>query len=322
MASQVFPIFVGSGRSGTTVFRNIFDGHPDLAMTHEAHFIAPMAQRRKVYESGGFDRDHFVADLYTNSNFVRQGLDRNTVAARLEAGNVRTFADAVRAVFALYAAERGKTLYGDKTPGYVNHLELLGAVFPEAKFVHIIRDGRDVALGYLDRDEWGPSTIGEAAMYWRSRVARGREAGRALGSDRYVEVRYEDLVDDPDKTIRLVCDFLGLEFHDEMLRFHERGQEFISVSNTPDAFGGLAKPITKGMRNWRTQMAPGDVELFEAIAGDLLDALGYDRGTTVASVASRAKAAAANLGWQAKRLQARAQPLARRLMQRVRSMRR
>ncbi len=308
--SPVFPLFIGSGRSGTTLLRNIFDSHPELAVTHEAHFVAPMAQRRSRYEDQGrLDRSAFVADLYKNKNFVRQGLDRADVETRLAAHPVRGFADAVRAVFALYAEREGKRLYGDKTPGYVNHIGLIAGLFPEVRFVHIIRDGRNVALGYLDRPEWGPSTVAEAALYWRSRVMRGRTAGARLGARRYHEVRYEALVDDPEGTTRDVCQFLGLDFHDAMLRFHERGEDFIATSNTPEAFGGLAMPVTKGMRNWHLQMSEGDVELFESIAGRLLGSLGYETRTEGVAPSVKVKAALAGLGWQVKRLEAKTQPL-------------
>lgn len=317
MTGSVLPFFVGSGRSGTTLFRNIFDAHPELAMTHEAHFVAAMAQHQGRYENNGFDRGAFVDDLYRNTNFVRQGLDRGDVERRLADDQVGSFADAVRSVFGLYADERGKTLFGDKTPGYVNHIDLLSSVFPEARFVHVIRDGRDVALGYLDRDEWGPSTVGHAALYWRSRVSRGQESGHRLGPERYLEARYEDLVDDPEATVRRVCDFLGLDFHDSMLRFHESGAEFIASSNTPDAFGGLAKPITKGMRDWRTQMLPQDIALFEAVAGELLGSLGYQRTTDAPAPGVRVRAALAAGGWQAKRLEAALGPVMRKIRRRI-----
>lgn len=225
-------------------------------------------------------------------------------------------------MFGLYADDHGKELYGDKTPGYVNHIEMLAALFPEARFVHIIRDGRDVALGYLDRDEWGPATVAEAALYWRSRVSRGRGGGHQLGADRYAEVRYEDLVDDPGDITRRVCDFLGLDYYPEMLRFHERGADFIAAANTPEAFTGLAQPITKGMRDWRIEMPASDVAMFEAIAGDLLAELGYETSSAAPSLSLRARAYWANLAWQAKRLEARVQPVikrARRTLQGVRS---
>ena len=319
--NHVFPIFVGSGRSGTTLFRNVFDSHPELAMTHEAHFIAPLARRGSRYAtSAGFDVDGFVADLYANSNFRRQGLEETEVRARLAAEPSGTVADAIRSVMATYAAKEGKPLYGDKTPGYVIHLDVLAETFPEARFVHIIRDGRDVAMAYLDRDEWGPSSMGDAAHYWRSRVSRGRRAGKALGA-RYREVRYEDMVDDPEAVTRDLCDFLGLTFDPSMLRFHEKGASFIAESNTPEAFQNLAKPITKGMRDWRIQMAPDDVALFEGIAGDLLDELGYEVTGVSMSPAMRGRLAYTAAAWQGKRVTSRLEPMWRKAQSRLQKAR-
>ena len=282
-------------------------------MAHEAHFVLALALKRKRYEREGFDSEAFVADLCANPNFMRQGLSADAVAGALETANPSAFTDAVRAVFAEYAAQHGKSRYGDKTPGYVTHIGLLGELFPETRFVHIIRDARDVAMAYLDRDEWGPSTLADAALYWRSRVGRGRAAGRLLGASRYREVRYEEMVDDPEKTTRALCTFLDLEFHPAMLEFHRRGEDFASTTRHPDAFRGLAQPITKGMRDWRTQMAPDDIALVEAITGDLLAELGYEVTGTGAGVRLSASVAVARASWQAKRLGARLRPTIRKV---------
>jgi len=307
-----FVFFVGSGRSGTTLYRNIFDCHRELAMTHEAHFVAPMVKQRKRYEDdGSVAVDRLVDDLYGDPNFRRQGLDRQVVVAALAAATLRTVPDAVRAVFAAYAAEHGKTRYGDKTPGYVTSIKLLADAFPESRFVHIIRDGRDVALGYLDREEWGPSTLPDAAFYWASRVGRGRAAGRRLGPGRYLESRYEDLVADPEGVTHRLCDFLDLGYEDQMMRYHEQGARFIAGTKDPHAFGGLAKPITKGMRDWRTEMAPADVIRFEVIAGGLLGELGYELTGVPASNAVRLEVAKARVGWERQRLLTRIEPLAK-----------
>ncbi len=308
--NRVFPIFVGSGRSGTTLFRNIFDAHPELAMSHEAHFIAPMAKRRTAYEpASGFAIEAFVADLYANPNFRRLELDEAVVREALGADRPLTTADAIRSVMASYADRESKPLYGDKTPGYVIHLELLGTVFPEAKFVHIIRDGRDVALAYVDRDEWGPSSVADAAHNWKSRVGRGRKAGTRLGPERYREVRYEDMVEDPEAMTQQLCAFLGLEFDPAMLRYHEKAEAFIASTHDPAAFGNLAKPITKGIRDWRRQMGPDDVALCEAIAGDLLADLGYEVTGVRATPAVRMRAASAATAWQGKRVVSRVLPV-------------
>jgi hypothetical protein len=316
--NEVFPFVVGSGRSGTTLLRNVFDAHSELAMCHEAHFIAPFVQHRSAYErKGRFDADAFVTDLYRSPNFRRQDIDEAAIRAAMAESPPSDIVEAVRVVMAVYATAAGKRLYGDKTPGYVTDLELLGAAFPEARFIHVIRDGRDVALAYLDRDEWGPSSLGDAAHYWRSRVTRGRAAGRALGPDRYREVRYEDMVDDPERVTRDLCTFLGLEFEDAMMLSHERGREFIAGTKDPGAFVNLARPITKGMREWRTQMDPDDVVLYETIAGDLLTELGYETTGVAASVATRTRAVVSALGWHGKRVTARVQPYLRRAWARL-----
>ena len=312
-----FALFVGSGRSGTTLYRNIFDSHHELAMTHEAHFVAPMLRNRRRYEGTGFDRARFLDDLYADPNFRRQGLERSAVEAAMDESAPTTTADAIRTVFSAYAAKEGKRRYGDKTPGYVTGIGLLAEAFPESRFVHVIRDGRDVALGYLDRDEWGPDTLPDAAFYWASRVGRGRAAGAALGPARYVESRYEDLVADPEAEVRRLCRFLDLDYGDEMLRYHERGAAFIASTKDPQAFGGLARPVTRGMRDWRTEMQPDDVLRFEAIAGGLLADLGYELTGVPTPTSVKVEVARARLGWERQRIASRLQPVTARVRRRA-----
>lgn len=303
MTEPVFPQFVGCGRSGTTLLRNIFDSHSALAMTHESHFIGPMARVRKRYETGsGFDVDAFVTDLYRDANFVRQGLGVDTVRSALGSARPDNYAAAVRAVFAAYAASSGKRLYGDKTPGSVTQIDLLAELFPEARFVHIIRDGRAVALSYLERPEWGPGTMSEAAHHWKNRVERGRAAGRTLGPERYMEVRYEDIVTTPEIVARQVCEFLGLEFEEAMLQYHEKSAEFIANTKDPGAFKNLSKPITAGLRDWEDEISGSDQQLFEAIAGDLLTELGYSLSAPSPGISTRFRVVVAAAAWKWKRL--------------------
>jgi hypothetical protein len=281
---------------------------------HEGHFIGAMARIRRRYETdAGFATDLFVEDLYRNDNFLRQGVDRAEVEARLADVPPSSLAGAIRVVLECYAAANAKRYYGDKTPGYVTQIDELAGMFPDAKFIHIIRDGRDVAMSYLAREEWGPATMGEAALYWRSRVGRGRAAGRHLGADRYREVRYEDMVEDPEETTQILCRFLGLEYDVAMMEYHHRGKEFAASTKHPDAFSGLAQPVTKGMRDWSTEMSPDDVALFETIAGDLLADLGYDVTGVAGGPELRMRAAAASAAWQAKRAGSRVAPAMRRL---------
>ena len=168
----------------------------------------------------------------------------------------------------------GKAFYGDKTPLYISFMEPIAGVLPEARFVHLVRDGRDVVLAYLERDK-GPATVAEGAFHWRLRVNRGHRSGQVLGPDRYREFHYEDLIEDPEATVRAICEWLGLEFQEEMLDYQGTAEKFLAEAKNPADHQHLTLAPTKGLVDWRRSMSSDDVALFEAIAGDTLEAVGY-----------------------------------------------
>ena len=185
----------------------------------------------------------------------------------------------------MYAESRGKALYGDKTPLYISFMEPIAGLLPEARFVHLVRDGRDVVLAYLERDK-GPATVAEGAFHWRLRVNRGHRSGQVLGPDRYREFHYEDLIEDPESTVRAICDWLGLDFHEEMLDYQGTAEKFLAEAKNPADHQHLTLAPTKGLVDWRRSMSSHDVALFEAIAGDTLEAVGYQcvSSTKISSV--------------------------------------
>ncbi len=303
MANSVFPMLVGCGRSGTTLVRNVLNTHPDLAITHEAHFVGPLARERHRFESdSGLLTEPFLNAIYSDPNFVRQDVDRKQLAASMNRERPSDYADAVRRVFETYAAGQKKSLYGDKTPGSVSHMKLLGRLFPESRFIHIIRDGRAVALSYMERPEWGPNTAAEAAHHWVSRVRKGRQAADYLGPGRYLEVRYEEMVADPESVTRAMCVFLGLEYDEQMLSYEESSAQLIAASKTPGAFVNLAKPVTSGLRDWTIEMKDFDRSIFEGIAGRLLEDLGYPVDSAGPNMGTRLRMATATVSWHSKRL--------------------
>lgn len=297
-----FPFFVGCGRSGTTLVRAMFDSHPDMAVVYESFFVSRLLRSRARYEGPeGFAADRFAADLAAHFAFETLGMSEPEVADALAPPPADT-AGAIRRVYGRYAEGQGKERYADKTPMYVQVIPTLAAGLPEARFVHIIRDGRDVALGYMHAP-WGPMRLADASLYWKRNVDRGRTAGARLGPQRYREVRYEQLIDEPEPVLRELCDFLELAFDPAMLRYYERSNEVLSTINNPQYHRGLSMPITKGMRDWRAQMGEGDVAVFEALAGDTLAAAGYERRhdppagrVRVAAAMGRGRVEAARLG--------------------------
>ena len=288
----VFPFFVGCGRSGTTLLRAMFDAHRDVAVPDEVAFIIRYARPHYALQYGWprrFDAARCTDLIVGDSSFRRWPITEPEARAALADAIPTSFADTIRQLYALAAARRGKSRYADKTPMHVLHLRRLGRLFPEARFVHVVRDGRDVAMSYRSVG-WGPTTVEDAAVRWRRSVLRGRSEGERLGAGRYREVRYEDLVRDPERVLRELCGFLDLEWDDGVLHHHERAADVIAATRFPDAHRRLLLPPTPGLRDWRREMATDDVARFEAVAGGLLDELGYGRSAPRPSVPRRATA--------------------------------
>ncbi len=275
-AQPIFPFFVGCARSGTTLLRAIFDSHDELAIPDETpYFTHTLTRQRKYSRHNGFEAGRFLEDLFAHPWFPRLEVPQEAVRTAVLTNPPDTYAEAVRRIFALYAQREGKPRYGDKTPRNVTKVEAIARTFPEARFVHIIRDGRNVALSMLEMP-WGPRSIVEAARTWKQAVVHGRRAGRVLGTSRYREVQYEQLLEEPEEQVRPLCQFMDLPFHPMMLRYFERAEQIIAPS--PSTRGRVALPPTKGLRDWRTQMTKGDLEKFELIAWRELEELGYERG--------------------------------------------
>jgi hypothetical protein len=272
-----FPFLVGSERSGTTLFRLMLDAHPDMAVPPESYFIIDLYRKRRSYERRDrpYDTIALANDLAGSRWFRAWGMPPRELATAMRREDNVDFAEAIRKVYRGYARMHGKSRYGDKTPAYVQHIGTLARVFADARFVHLIRDGRNVAMS-LTEVNWGPGDLLEGALQWRERVLRGRRSGGELGAHRYLEVRYERLVSEPEPVLREVSEFLELPFDDAMLRHSETAAE--RIPGRPDGLHRRAAtaPVTD-VRDWRRDMPREDLESIEAIAGDLLDELGYER---------------------------------------------
>jgi hypothetical protein len=267
------PLFVlGVSRSGTTMLRVILDRSRGIAIPDETFFVPQLAHRHR----GIVDPTELVEDLRRLPRLAAWEIGADDLAARLRPG--MTISQALDAVFSAYAAKHDKPRWGEKTPMYMRHLGLIDRLFPDAQYVHLIRDGRDAALAFLDMPEgvvtrtWAhPRSPAGFACEWRTEVVRARGLGRRVGSSRYLEIRYEDLVADTEAVVRSVCSFAGLSFDPEMLDYAGA----VDVSAKPH-HQRLLQPPTRGVRDWRTQMSRDDALAFEAIAGDLLAELGYE----------------------------------------------
>ncbi len=212
------PLFIGAcPRSGTTLLRLMLDNHPDMAVPQETNFVRPLWWRRVR-----------LGDLRDRENRRRVGewifTDRDCRGGRLRAGKVarkeaiRRVADApptvggiVQACFELYAETHGKPRWGDKRPAYSGFIPALFEMFPDAQYVNVVRDPRSASASQIPMG-WDPPEVAfpAAVARWEASIARTDGFARALRPDQLLDVRYEDLVSDPRRTLERVCAFAGL----------------------------------------------------------------------------------------------------------------
>ena len=288
------PFVVGVGRSGTTLLRLMLDAHPEMAIPPETHFIPAFIQRSgQPWFNAARAASAIVEDPHRRwDDFA---LEPGDLLARMKAIESFNTSDAVRAFYDLYAERQGKPRWGDKTPDYVKRMRRIKRTLPEAHFIHVIRDGRDVALStnkrIVQRGHRDPIPAGIAARRWRSRILKARGDSPYVGD--YLEVRYEDLVTDTEPTLRRVCEFVELEFDPAMLRYHERAEQRLSemARAMPARDGRPAReagerlkahqmatkpPSPDRISVWREEMEDDYRGLYEQFAGDLLAELGYE----------------------------------------------
>ena len=283
------PMIVGCGRSGTTLLRLMLDSHPALAIPPETGFL----ERATEFANATPTRDEFVSILThyppQAPTWADFGIEADRFRAALDRMEPFDIAEGYRTFYRLYATQHDKPRYGDKTPMYCRYMLAIAALLPEAHFIHVIRDGRDVALSL--RDTWfspGPD-IEARARYWRDWVSIACEEGRHC--PHYLEVRFEDLVTDPQNVLRAICAFIELDFDEAMLGYHQRApQRLAEHRDRYDSDGNLVVSHERRLRNqsktteppdtsrvhaWRFQMDAEELRRFDLIAGDTLRQLGY-----------------------------------------------
>lgn len=287
---------VGSARSGTTLLRLILNAHPQVAVPPESRFITELWQGEEEVHA-----QDMLQELARHRLFKVWGLSVDEVKSELGTSPRMRYADIMEGAYRAWAKSKKKTMYGDKTPRYIENIPLLARLWPEGKFIHQIRDGRNVMLSYGDVP-FGPKTLGQAADLWKRRVERGMVDGRALGPHRYMEIRYEEFVTDTPNMTKRLCDFLGMDFHTDMLDYAEKSRTDI-LPRAARYNPNVTKPPTASLRSWENQMTDAQMEMFEAVAGNTLDMLEYPRRYRNPSAGARLKGALSRWGLPVARLQ-------------------
>jgi hypothetical protein len=273
------PIFVvGIGRSGTTLLRLMLHHHPRIAIPYESHFLTKYQETIRDYgdlqDEANLGRliDAILAE--STLKMWDHEFDRNQV---LHGVSERSLAGVIDGIYTQYATAKGKARWGDKSD-YLDRLHVINEIFPRAQFIHIIRDGRDVATSVL-KLPWGPEDIIRAGQWWNDNVWVARRMGAVLGQERYLEVRYETLVEEPERELRRCCGFIGEEYSPEMLSYYRASDAAIPAERRAQHYRYNSPPDPSRSYAWKREMDPCDVTLFQRQARPMLSELGYEIAT-------------------------------------------
>ncbi len=259
----------GSPRSGTTLLRNMLTSHPQLAVPNESRFIASVY--RVLLEQGRTGDMPLAWSLVRDhASFQFWQLDRAALREVVASEAPASYADLVRALYAAYAMSHGKPRAADKTPANAYRFPLLASMFPGSGFVHLVRDPREVSMS-LSLQPWQVGGIGRAARLWRTWVRAAHAAGRQLDGS-FIEVRYEDVVAQPERELRRVCELGKIDFDPAMLDYTAE-----RTLKSGSQFSRSRERIQRNARRWQDEMSLDDIAVVELVAGDLMDRLGYER---------------------------------------------
>jgi hypothetical protein len=268
------PLFIGGcERSGTTMLGAMLGSHSQCVCVPESQFIDDLLAQSDP-DRATVEPRTILAQIDAHPRYRllwRLPLEPASIDPA-EVGS--TYPQVLEWLVRAHARTTGTLspqVWVDHTPTNFRRTRTLLGMFPEARFIHLVRDGRAVAASLLPLD-WGPNNVLDAAGFWMARCALGLAAELNLGAGRVLRVRYEDVLAQPEASLRRIAGFAGLEYEPGMesprgarpTRYHERQHRL--VGQTPD---------TSRIHAWQQAFSRRDLEMFEAEAGEFLDALGY-----------------------------------------------
>lgn len=281
MPTNAAPVFVlGAPRSGTTLLYHMILSAGDFAVYRTESNVFNLLVPKFGDLHAKRQRERLMRVWLGSKLFERSGLEREAICEKI-LQDCHSGGDFLRIVMGEIARSQGVRRWADCTPEHLLYIHQIKRQIPEALIIHIIRDGRDVALS-MAKQKWirpFPWQDGQdpllAGLFWEWIVSKGRAFGRELGSD-YFEVRFEDLVTNPTGTLSAVGSFIEHDLDYERIRrvaIGSVGEPNSSFSNpsSPEPFNPIGR--------WKQGFSSESLATFESAVGPLLESLGYSLAT-------------------------------------------
>lgn len=287
------PLFIiGNPRSGTTMLRLILTSHSEVLIPPECGFIIWLKEKYSNWQRQDNDiherRSSFIDDLFASKKFDTWHLDKKLIDEQITVCQPENYADLCGVVYASYGVSIGKkfSVWGDKNNFYINHMGDLLGLYGEARFLHIVRDGRDVACSYREvmakksNSPYAPklnTDISNIAMEWFSNVMKVDSFINMMPRNQVMTVRYEDLVMHSSETARSMCEWLGLPFENEILNFHQQNREKnLEPELTMDWKQRTMQPISdETIGRYKSILGKDELIQFELVAEQALGRFDY-----------------------------------------------
>lgn len=282
IASTPLFFIMGRPRSGTTMLSTLFDAHPNVKIPPEFPIMIPLYQRfRKVKVFDEATIHQFVAFIFQHNVFIHRTLENLKIDRQSFTNDLMTLAgkgtiqDMLKKLnaytFSLFDKEEILAI-GDKNPVYSIYTERFLRIFPDAKFICIIRDYRDnfVSMQKLADLKLEAPILPLQVARWRYVVKIFLRCQNKY-PDRFKTIRYEDFVANKEQMLPELCRFVGIPFNPVMFDFYRKKEETMKTYDNPliERFhSSLMNPVnTSRMEQWRTQMTPAQVRMANVVAG-------------------------------------------------------
>ncbi|MEU7896737.1 sulfotransferase [Nonomuraea sp. NPDC049152] len=271
------PVFVvGCPRSGTTLLQLMLHSHSRIAVPPETRFVGAVYNKRRSFgDMRQAGKRLALAEWITGdrTKFREMGVDKDEFIRQAVEGP-GSLGSVLGTAFKLYAERFDKPRWGDKRPSYVKQVDMLVRLFPDAQFVHLIRDGRD-CVSSLKEMPWFTQDSFHAISIWAEAIDAGRRLRKIMPEDSYYELRYEDLTDDPTTELKKLCYFLEEDFEPAMCSPREAASVAVPVHKVwhNNTHGEV---LTSRVGSWSTRLDSWELSLCEQALGERLEANGYE----------------------------------------------
>ena len=306
------PIFiVGANRSGTTLLRLILNAHSNIAIPEEIVYFGSFMAGVPIesWRSPGLNEDRyrtFVHDFVIKKCAPLQGINQDEIIDRILGDKPHDFCKPYKHMLESWASKNGKNRWGEKTPGNLFYADILLEMFPDAQFIHVVRDPR-AGVSSMMNTTFFPKDIVFNALSRHKFMTKGRAIlEKAVPEAQRMTLRYEDLVLNPEEKVRELCSFLQEPFEASMMAFYKDSSRYMKQDAANSFNKAATRPISVQMLNkWKKKLKDSDVAQIEALCQDEMKEFDYDFEHNRLSLGKRSEIILKKLywNWQTKRHQ-------------------